>query len=72
MAWMSDKGFFDTTGINLDRQDVFMEGTRWAKLNRIRGLGCSYFVDDLEEIFLDQEFPDGTQSILYSTAPNPR
>jgi len=72
MAWMRDNGFFDTDDISLGPEDFFMESTRRAKLKRIQALGCHYFVDDLEEIFLDQEFPAGVQGILYATTSSSR
>jgi len=72
MAWMTDNGFFDAAEISLGREDVFMEDTRRAKLKRIRALGCSLFIDDLEEIFLDQEFPAGVQGVLYAATSSSR
>ena len=63
---------FDSGGLGLDPKDVFMEGTRWQKLARIKGLGCTHFIDDLEELFGEPEYPAGVQGILYdpdSTGP---
>lgn len=68
MAWMETNGFFDSDGFSLERQDIFMEGSRQAKLQRIDILGCTHFIDDLEEVFREPEFPKGVQGILY--APN--
>jgi hypothetical protein len=66
--WMSDKGFFAHDGIGLARDRVFFEGTRAEKLARIVDLECTYFIDDLEEVFREPEFPKEIKAILY--APN--
>lgn len=65
MKWMTYKRFFDADGFSLKRDDVFMEPTRQDKLHRVAELGCRYFVDDLQEIFLEPNFPIGVQGILY-------
>ena len=45
--------------------DVYFESTRQQKLERIETLGCTHFIDDLEETFLEQSFPDRVEKILY-------
>jgi hypothetical protein len=66
MIWMKDNGFFQPNGLGLSPDNVFFEDTRRDKLERIRKLGCTHFVDDLEETFLERSFPAGVQKILYS------
>jgi hypothetical protein len=39
------------------RRDVYFESTRVDKINRIRSLGCTHFIDDLEETFREPSFP---------------
>jgi hypothetical protein len=63
---MTRNKFFDVDGLNLYKQDVYFEGTREEKLKRIEHLGCTHFIDDLEEVFQEQDFPDGVQKILYA------
>ncbi len=63
-AWMEDRGFFDDSGYGLARENVFFEATRAEKIARIKALDCTHFIDDLEEIFLDPEFPENTQRFL--------
>jgi hypothetical protein len=65
MKWMTDNKFFDADGFALEPSNIFMEETRQAKLERVAQLGCEYFVDDLEEVFLEPGFPKGVQGILY-------
>lgn len=78
LAWMTDHGFFAPAGLALTRDDVFFESTRDAKIARIRALGCTHFVDDLEEVLHDPAFPPDVQRILFApeaqfdTASDPR
>ena len=43
---------------------IYYELTRELKIKRIRELSLNYFVDDLEEIFAEPEFPINTQGFL--------
>jgi hypothetical protein len=62
MKWMESKGLFRTA---LRREDVFFESSRAEKCGRIRALGCTHFIDDLEEVFTEPAFPTGVEKILY-------
>ena len=64
-SWMEDRGFFDADGYNLRHDDVIFESTRKEKVTRIAALGCSHFVDDLEEVFLDPAFPKNVFGVLF-------
>lgn len=64
-AWMTAQGFFDPDHFGLGEDAVYFETTRSEKVARLAGLGCTHFVDDLEEVFLEPEFPDGVTRILY-------
>ena len=64
-AWMRAQGFFDTDELGVDARDVFFEGTRPEKVARIRTLGCSHFIDDLEEIFREPGFPKNVARFLF-------
>lgn len=66
LAWMRAKGFFSAGGLGLDPGSVYFESTREAKLQRIAALGCTHFVDDLEEVLSEREFPAGVARILYA------
>ena len=44
---------------------VFFEETRTAKIERIAALGCTHFIDDLAEVFLDASFPSETARWLF-------
>jgi len=66
LEWMDTAGFFDPERFSLDRGDVFFESTRPGKVRRIAALGCSDFIDDLEEVFLEPEFPASTAKVLFA------
>jgi hypothetical protein len=57
LAWMNDRGFFKPQGMALDYHQVFFESTRAEKIRRLDQLGCTHFIDDLEETFNDVGFP---------------
>ncbi len=62
--WMDEQGLFGRYGLAPDR--VFFESTRSEKIARIRSTGCTHFVDDLEEVFLEAEFPPAVERFLLS------
>lgn len=67
-SWMADQGFFEADGFGLRIEDVIFENTRPQKVARIAALGCSHFIDDLEEVFLEPGFPSDVQGILFDPA----
>ena len=66
-AWLETHRFFDAQRIGFSPASVFFETTRQDKLKRIAGLGCTHFVDDLEETFREVSFPTNVEKILFST-----
>lgn len=70
LNWMKANRFFDSDGLGLFQSEVYFESTRLLKIERIRSLGCTHFVDDLEETFLEASFPANIEKILY--APHPQ
>lgn len=67
LAFLEAQGFF-APGAGLEPGRVFFEPTREAKVARIAALGCTHFVDDLEETFAEPSFPRGVTRILYDPA----
>lgn len=65
LLWLQVNKFFEKDGLALDRQDVFFESTREDKINRIRDLGCTHFIDDLSEVFEEPLFPGEVKKILF-------
>ena len=70
LDWMTQKGFFEPKGLGFSADQVFFESTRQDKVERIRKLGCTHFIDDLEETFMEKIFPKDVQKILYTPAAN--
>jgi hypothetical protein len=68
LAWMTTHGFFLPDGLGLSPAQVIFEGTRAGKLQRIRELKCTLFVDDLEEVLLEPDFPRGVTRVLFAPA----
>jgi hypothetical protein len=66
LDWMKSQGFFDEARYGIPMESVFFEGTRAEKLARIGTLGCTHFIDDLEEVLSDPGFPRGVERILFS------
>jgi len=68
LNWMSAQRFFSADGLGLSHADVLFGATRQQKIEHIRQMGCTHFIDDLEEVFLEKTFPSHIEKILF--APN--
>jgi hypothetical protein len=66
LGWMGAQGFFRDGGYGISMDDVYFENTRAEKLARIGALGCTHFIDDLEEVLTDPQFPHAVTRILFS------
>ncbi len=64
--WMKQNRFFVADGLCVSPEDVYFEVTRRDKVERLKNLGCTHFIDDLEEVFLDASFPTNVEKILYA------
>lgn len=62
--WLESHRFFDDSHFQISRDSVFFESTRKGKIERIKNLGCTHFIDDLEETFLEDIFPSDVLRIL--------
>jgi hypothetical protein len=70
-GWMAANGFFADDGYAIPAANLFFETTRAEKLRRIASLDCHCFVDDLEEVLDDPDFPPGVERILFSPTDLP-
>lgn len=66
LGWLEHKGFVDSNGFGIDRKRVVFGETRNEKIAHIRNLGITHFIDDLEETFLEEDFPPGVARLLYA------
>lgn len=64
--WLTSHGFFASERFGLTADDVYFETTRANKIARISKVGCSHFVDDLEEVLRDPCFPGDVKALLYT------
>jgi hypothetical protein len=69
LEWMSQQGFFGSERFAIPRDRVHFEETREGKIARIRKLGVTHFIDDLEETFLEESFPQDVERILFAPRP---
>lgn len=65
LDWMERNKFFKEKGFSLSRKNIYFESSRTDKIRRIEQLGCTHFIDDLEETFVESSFPKETEKILY-------
>ncbi len=68
LDWMKQQNFFTADGFGLNPAKVYFADTRTEKCQRIAALGCTHFVDDLEEVLRDPAFPNTVKGILYHPA----
>ena len=66
--WLEKNLFFEKGGINMSRENVYFEVTKEKKIERIKNIGCTHFIDDLPEI-LDL-IDSNIKKILYSPLKN--
>jgi len=66
LDWMRRRGIIGDGEFSIPPEQIFFEDTRHDKLARIAALGCTCFIDDLEEVLLDPGFPMGVTRILFS------
>lgn len=67
LKWLDKAGFFNAGVSGLSSGDVYFESARIDKINRIRSLGCTHFIDDLEETFREPSFPHDVEKILFNS-----
>ena len=63
--WLDYNGFFDSNQIGLNIKHVFFEHSLDEKLKRINDMNCCYYIDDLPELFLRENFPSDVNKILF-------
>ena len=61
--------FISAHDLPIARDNIFFEPTRAAKCRRIASLELDVFIDDLEEVFADPDFPEEVEKILFYPHP---
>jgi len=65
LSWMTRNRIIGSDGTAILESEIFFTSTRREKLDRIRSLECTHFIDDLEEVLADPLFPEWTERILF-------
>ena len=71
IAWLEKQGFFHEEGLGLGKTGVFFESTRAEKINRIKALRATHYIDDLEETFRENAFPRDVEKVLLADYGEP-
>ena len=67
-SWLIKQGFFSKCGLNWEPDHVFFELTMEEKIERIRKLECTHYVDDLPEIL--EILPNSVKKIFFCPGEN--
>lgn len=65
--WLRDQGFFTTPGQQIPLTNVYFETTREEKIERIKALKCTHFIDDLIEVLDSPLFPNNVERYLFQS-----
>ena len=68
LSFLCEKGIFSNNMIQKDK--VFFESNREDKIQRIKKLKCTFFIDDLIETFMEPCFPEQTYKVLFDPGGN--
>ena len=63
-SWLDKHGFFKPKGLNWQKNQVYFENCKEAKIERIIKQRCTHYIDDLPEILA--MLPSNINRILYS------
>ncbi|PPR79038.1 MAG: hypothetical protein CFH01_00649 [Alphaproteobacteria bacterium MarineAlpha2_Bin1] len=64
IEWMSKNNFF--SNFNFKITDIHFESTKSKKIDKINSIGFDFFIDDLEEIFLNDKWSHKITPILFN------
>jgi hypothetical protein len=65
LDWMTMQGLF-TGDHAIGPGNIYFEGTQAEKLRRIVALHLTHFIDDLEEVLTNPDFPPNVKRILFA------
>ena len=68
LSWLEKNLFFEISGINIPRENVYFESNKENKIKKIETLGCTHFIDDLPEIL--QMINPNIKRVLYDPLDN--
>jgi len=68
MRWLIENKFVGNDLLMIPKENVFFEATRQEKINRIKSISFTHFIDDLQEVFDEESFPDSVSKYLFDPA----
>lgn len=70
---LNERGFFKSiseSGLGFEEKDVFFASSLDEKIQKIRELNLTHFIDDLPKVIFHPEFPGKTKRILFASGLN--
>jgi hypothetical protein len=70
---LNQRGFFKPVsegGLGFNQKDVFFASSLDEKIQKIRELNLTHFIDDLPKVIFHPEFPSETRKILFASGVN--
>lgn len=67
ISWMTTHKFFDEDQMQFSHGDIFFAPSRAEKISVILEQQCTHFIDDLVEVFQEEDFPGSVEKILYNS-----
>jgi hypothetical protein len=68
LDWMRQTKFFNEEEFAIPMDNVFFALTRAEKVKKINELKLSFFIDDLIEVFEEENFSEQTQKVLFGNS----
>ena len=65
LLWLKENRIYLFNEYSIGRDNIFFESTREDKIERIREIACTHFIDDLPEVFRETLFPENIQKIWF-------
>lgn len=69
LSWLAQNKFFSSECLGWSREQVFFEETKEEKIERIKTIGCTHYIDDLPEIL--EMLEDSIRKIYYNPSTLP-
>lgn len=64
-TWLKEQGFLTDFQPVMSNANLYFETTREAKIERIKALQCTHFIDDLIEVLHAPTFPPSVKRFLF-------
>jgi len=66
LGWLRSKGLLDPDQFGLNESVIYFEPTPASKARRVAEIGCTHFIDDNPLVFMESDFPETAEKILFS------